>query len=428
VDIIRIPEDIPQVSALVDSGATSSFIDQTFVTQHNIHVVKKSTLVLVEVIDGRTITSGAITHKTTLLELCIGKHTEKIVLNIISTPHHPIILGLLWLEAHNPIIDWRSRTLTFSAQRCTFQEPQAQTNILSSPAKNPVVKNPKRVGTNSSLVKSVMSSPAVKNPPVVRTKPCPVKNLVKNPAQKTNPVQIFVDGAVPFYRAVKNLQVFAIHVNLVNNKNPQLEPTPVKLPEKYKDFVDVFEKNNANQLPAHRPYDCPIDLEEGHSPPFGPIYGLSEPELQALRDYLTENLAKGFVQHSKSLADSPILFVKKKDGSLRLCVDYRGLNKINKKNRYPLPLILGLLDRLRTGKIFTKLDLRGAYNLLRIRPNDEWKTAFRTRYGHFEYTVMPFGLTNAPVVFQHLMNDIFREYMDEFVVVYLEDILIFSKD
>ncbi len=262
---------------------------------------------------------------------------------------------------------------------------------------------------------------------MVRTKPCPVKNLVKNPAQKTNPVQIFVDRAVPFYRAAKNLQVFAIDVNPANNTNPPLEPTPINLPEKYKDFVDVFEKINADHLPAHSPYDCPIDLE-GHSPPFGPIYGLSEPEFQALCDYLTENLAKGFIQHSKSLASAPILFVKKKDGSLRLYVDYRGLNKITKKNRYPLPLILGLLDRLRIGKIFTKLDVRGAYNLLRIRPGDEWKTAFRTRYGHFEYTVMPFGLTNAPAVFQHLMNDIFQDYMDKFVVVYLDDILIFSKD
>jgi hypothetical protein len=106
VDIICIPEDIPQVSALVDSGATSSFIDQTFVAQHNIPVVKKSIPIPVEVIDGRTIASGAITHETTPLELCIGKHTEKIVLNIISTPHHPIILGLPWLQAHNPIIDW----------------------------------------------------------------------------------------------------------------------------------------------------------------------------------------------------------------------------------------------------------------------------------------------------------------------------------
>jgi hypothetical protein len=105
VDIIRIPEDIPQVSALVDSGATSSFIDQTFVVQHNIPVIKKPTLIPVEVIDGRTIASGAITHETTPLKLCIGKHTEKIVLNIISTPHHPIIFGLPWLEAHNPIID-----------------------------------------------------------------------------------------------------------------------------------------------------------------------------------------------------------------------------------------------------------------------------------------------------------------------------------
>ncbi len=281
---------------------------------------------------------------------------------------------------------------------------------------------------NSSLVKFVLSSPAVKSPPVARTKPCPVKNLVENPTQKTNPVRIFFDGGVPFYRAAKNLQVFAIHVNPTNNQNPQSERKLVKLLEKYKDFADVFEKNKADQLPEHCPYDCPIDLEEGHSPPFGPIYGLSEPELQALRDYLIENLAKGFVQHSKSPVGTPILFVKKKDGSLRLCVDYRGLNKATKKNRYPLPLISGLLDWLRTRKIFTKLDLRGAYNLFNIRPGDEWKTTFRTRYSHFEYTIMPFGLTNTPAVFQHLMNDIFREYMDEFVVVYLDDILIFSKN
>jgi hypothetical protein len=109
-------------------------------------------------------------------------------------------------------------------------------------------------------------------------------------------------------------------------------------------------------------------------------------------------------------------------------VDYHGLNKITKKNQYPLPLISGLLDRLCTEKIFTKIDLLGAYNLLRIRLGDEWKIAFCTCYGHLEYTVMPFSLTNAPAVFQHLMIDIFREYMDKFVVVYLNDILIFSKN
>ena len=125
---------------------------------------------------------------------------------------------------------------------------------------------------------------------------------------------------------------------------------------------------------------------------------------------------------------APILFVKKKDGSLRMCVDYHGLNKITIKNRYPLPLIFGLLDQLGRANVYTKIDLRGAYNLVHIKEGDEWKTAFRTRYGHFEYNVMPFGLTNAPAIFQHLMNDVFREFLDDFVICYLDDILIFSKN
>ena len=111
-----------------------------------------------------------------------------------------------------------------------------------------------------------------------------------------------------------------------------------------------------------------------------------------------------------------------------MCVDYRGLNKVTIKNRYPLPLISGLLNQLGQAKIYTKIDLRGAYNLVRVKEGDEWKTAFRTRYDHFEYLVMSFGLTNAPTIFQHLMNDIFREFLDNFVVCYLDDILISSKD
>jgi hypothetical protein len=120
--------------------------------------------------------------------------------------------------------------------------------------------------------------------------------------------------------------------------------------------------------------------------------------------------------------------VKKKDGLLRMCVDYCGLNKITIKNRYPLPLISGLLNQLGQAKIYIKIDLRGTYNLVRIKGGDEWKTVFRIRYGHFEYNVMPFGLTNALVIFQHLMNDIFQEFLDDFMVCYFDDILIFSKN
>jgi hypothetical protein len=170
-----------------------------------------------------------------------------------------------------------------------------------------------------------------------------------------------------------------------------------------------------------------IELQPDTSPPWGPIYPLSTPELEALRSYLDENLAKGYIRPSKSPAAAPIFFVKKKSGELRPVVDYRGLNKITVKNRYPLPLINEMLTRFTKAKYFTKIDLRGAYNLVRIKPGDEWKTAFRTRFGLFEYLVMPFGLTNAPSVFQYLMNDIFRDLLDVFCVIYLDDILIYSE-
>ena len=200
------------------------------------------------------------------------------------------------------------------------------------------------------------------------------------------------------------------------------------LPEQYKPYQDVFEKKNADILPQHRPYDCTIDIKDGAQVPFGPIYNLSQNELATLKEYIDENLAKGFIRHSKSPAGAPILFVKKKDGFLRMCVDYQGLNKVTVKNRYPLPLISGLLNELGQTKIYTKIDLRGAYNLVRVKEGDKWKTAFRTRYGHFEYLVIPFALTNASAIFQHLMNDIFREFLNNFVVCYLDDILIYSKD
>ena len=139
-------------------------------------------------------------------------------------------------------------------------------------------------------------------------------------------------------------------------------------------------------------------------------------------------LAKGFIRPSRSPTGAPIFFVKKKDGSLRPCVDYRDLNEMTVKNRYPLPLISELLDRLGQAKFFTKIDLRGAYNLVRMKPSHEWKTAFRSRFGHFEYLVMPFGLTNAPAIFQSMMHDIFKEELDVFVIIYLDDILVFSHD
>ena len=200
------------------------------------------------------------------------------------------------------------------------------------------------------------------------------------------------------------------------------------LPAEYYDFEHLCEKKSADKLPPHRRFDCEIQIPEDKKLPFGPIYSMSEGELQELKTYIDENLAKGFIRASTSEAGAPVLFVKKKDGSKRLCVDYRRLNTITRKNRCPLPLIPELLDRVKSAKIFTKLDLRSAYHLLRIKEGDEWKTAFRTRYGIFEYLVMPFGLTNAPATFQAYVNHVLREHLDVFVIVYLDDILIYSEN
>jgi hypothetical protein len=171
-----------------------------------------------------------------------------------------------------------------------------------------------------------------------------------------------------------------------------------EVPDQYEDYADVFSEAKADELPELGRQVHAIDTGD-EDPPYGPVYNLSEKELVVLREYLESSEKKGWIKRSVSPAGSPVIFVPKKDGSLRLCVDYRGLNRITRKNRHPLPLISETLDRLRDAKIFTKLDLRNAYHRIRIKPRDEWKTAFRTQYGHYEYSVMPFGLANAPATF-----------------------------
>jgi hypothetical protein len=186
-------------------------------------------------------------------------------------------------------------------------------------------------------------------------------------------------GARAFIRAAKTGTSFAIYATPTFGETA----TSTNVPTQYKEFQDIFEKKNVDILPKHRPYDCAIDLQDGAQPTFGPIYNLLQNELSALKDYIEENLAKNLIRHSKSPTSAPILFLKKNDGSLGMCVDYCGLNKITVKNCYPLPLISGLFNQLGQAKIYTKIDLQGAYNLVCIKEGDEWKTTFRTRYGYF---------------------------------------------
>ena len=200
------------------------------------------------------------------------------------------------------------------------------------------------------------------------------------------------------------------------------------VPSHLASFADVFSSVAAGLLPEHGRLDHAIDIMPGKEVPYGPLYNLSPPELEVLRKYIEDATTKGWIRRSTSPAGAPVLFVPKKDGGLRLCVDYRGLNNVTIKNRHPLPLISETLDRLGGAAIFTKLDLKDAYHRIRIKKGDEWKTAFRTRYGHFEYMVMPFGLSNAPATFQAYISQALVGLVDTICVIYLDDILIYSAD
>ena len=192
------------------------------------------------------------------------------------------------------------------------------------------------------------------------------------------------------------------------------------------EFLDVFPEELPG-LPPHREIEFCINVVSDTAHVSMPPYRMASVELRELKEQLQELLVKGFIRPSTFPWGAPVLFVKKKDGTLRLCIDYRELNKVTVKNKYPLPRIDDFFDQLQGAQFFFKIDLRSGYHQLRIREADVSKTAFRTRYGHYEFLVMSFGLTNIPATFMDLMNRVFRPYMDQFVVVFIDDILVYSK-
>ena len=202
---------------------------------------------------------------------------------------------------------------------------------------------------------------------------------------------------------------------------------PMEVQKVLNEFKDVMPSELPKKLPPRREEDHKIELESGAKPPAMGPYRMAPPELEELRRQLKELLDAGFIQPSKAPYGAPVLFQKKHDGSLRMCIDYRALNKVTIKNKYPIPLIADLFDQLGGARYFTKLDLRSGYYQVRISEGDEPKTTCVTRYGSYEFLVMPFGLTNAPATFCTLMNKIFHPFLDKFVVVYLDDIVIYSN-
>ena len=218
----------------------------------------------------------------------------------------------------------------------------------------------------------------------------------------------------------KGCQGYLAYVLETRKERTLMDEIPV-----IREFPDVF-PDDITGLPPNREVEFTIDLIPGTEPISIPPYRMAPAELRELKAQLEELLCKGFIRPSISPWRAPVLFVKKKDESLQLCIDYRQLNKVTIRNQYPLPSIDELFDQLQGSRVYSKIDLRLGYHQLRVQEGDVPKNAFRTRYGHYEFLVIPFGLINAPIEFMDLMNRVFQSYLDRFIIVFIDDILVYS--
>lgn len=250
--------------------------------------------------------------------------------------------------------------------------------------------------------------------------------LTVSPAKGQHPVQARMltrEQTINLLRkSARDVEITAVYA-LHDGGKPAFE-----IPKEYREFSELFQDElPEEQLAPHQDHDHEIVLKDGTQVKRFGIYPLNEKQRESLEEYVRKNLARGYIRHSKSPARYPVFYVPKPDGSLRLCVDYRHLNGITVKNGMTLPLIQELRDRLRGARYFSKFDIPEAFHRIRIKKGDEYKTAFGTHLGHFEYQVMPFGLTNAPATLQAYMNNVLREHLDKYCVVYMDDILVYSR-
>ena len=371
--------DRKDVRVMIDSGASGNFIARHLVQAYRLHAAKASKGLTVTLADGNVRPCDSSVTVT----LRMSKYQEQLVLRVIDLPNHDVILGKPWLRSQNPRIDWKRNTVLLGGGRATV----VLRGMLPS-----TISREQRAELRGLLLTHLQIKRAARhNDPMVLA-------LVNEVDQGDRSADSSGESAAA--GRVKSILA---------------------------DYADRFVEKLPAGLPPSRGVDHAIPLKPGSAPPFKPMLRLSYAELDEMKKQLQELLDKGYIRPSSSPFGAPVLFVRKKDGSFRMCIDYRALNKVTVMDRYPLPRIDELIDRLHGAQWFTKIDMAQGYHQLRVREDDVHKTAFRTRYGHFEFLVLPFGLCSAPASFMRLMHHMFDDLLDKCVIVFIDDVLIYSK-
>jgi hypothetical protein len=433
---------------LVDSGASHLYVSKAFVTKHSLPTVTtgddNSVRLTVTLADGTVNPSDGSLESAAVRISTYSDDLDFAVTNL--TLKYDAILGMSWLRRYNPTINWTLGTISFVRGTASHVlQPSDSTSPTASAACLNIItgKQLEKQKRQGLIEYACLVYPETIHDSTRSSNSEPLTSL--EPTAIAAPELMSVNMAserVRYGQARQSRLIDPVHESLsrgypvsatqmscaiqaeTESEERRLEYVRREVLARYR---HVFPNELPAGLPPSREVDHRIELVPGSAPPSRPTFRLSEFELGELKKQLEELVKAGFIRPSKSPFGAPILFVKKKDGTMRMCIDYRALNNITVKNSYPLPRVDELFDRLQGARYFSKIDLRSGYHQIRILEEDIPKTAFRTRYGHFEFLVLPFGLTNAPGTFMHLMHETFREYLDDFVLVFLDDILIYSK-
>jgi len=352
------------IKALLDSGTMGMFMDRQTAARHGFKLQKLERLLVIRNVDGTNNSGEAITYQVECNVFYKG-HMKRMRMDVYDLGKTEVILGIPWLAAHNPEINWETGEVKMT--RC----------LLLCDGRSQKKEKVKRIATE----------------------------------EEEKIVCWAIDDKEDWGREEE-----------IEEDHRKIEEM---VPKKFLKWRKVFGKVESERMPKRKIWDHAIDLKETFKPQKRRIYPLSRNEREEVQNFVKDQLRKGYIRPSKSPQTSPVFFVGKKDGSKRMVIDYQNLNDQTIKNNYPLPLITELIDNMGSKKVFTKIDLRWGFNNVRIKEGDEWKGVFTTHISFFEPTVMFFGMTNSPVTFQAMINEILRDLINEGkVAAFVDDMLV----